>query len=689
MEKGEIIRGSYFGKYREIVFAVAFFLVFDLAVLVLNFYISFQISQDAIAINLAGRQRMLSQRMTKALLVAQSDARIGAPGTDAMAELTKTVTLFDATLTAFEKGGTVKGSDDRLVTLAAVTTPEAGEILQKADAIWRPYQMLLAPLLNGNSYLPEQLDAGVLYARQNNLALLTLMNRMTTQLERTASAKANLLRSVQTGGIVLALLNFGFILFKFLHRLGENDRKIEAAQKETAEILSTVGEGLFLLDADYRIGSQYSASLMRILGRRIEPGGDFRAVLREMVVHSVYVSACDYIGLLLGDRVKESLVTGLNPLMAVEVSMPAQIGSAARRFLTLQFNRVMQNGKISHLLVTVSDVTAQVELEQALGEARKKAKAEVEVMLELLNVNPEVLSQFLKDAERKLLDINDRLRNAEGPHDNRRVIDAIFRQVHTLKGEAAMLGLGMFENLAQSFEAMLAGLRDKGTVTGNDLMALPLPLDEMLQRITLVRELSARLAAYHDAFAPAADDDAFAEHLAALSQRIARDHGKEVQLVADLDRMGTLPAKTRSELKDITVQLVRNAIVHGIEPASERAVRAKTLAGNVYVGLKLSGEGEYELVLRDDGCGLVPNRIRAALISSGRYTGTQLADLDDRQIVMKIFELGFSTAATASRDAGHGVGMDVVKQKVQKLSATLRIATREDVFTQFSIRFAA
>ena len=56
------------GKYREIVLAVAFFLVFDLAVLVLNFYISFQLSADAVSINLSGRQRMLSQRMTKVLL---------------------------------------------------------------------------------------------------------------------------------------------------------------------------------------------------------------------------------------------------------------------------------------------------------------------------------------------------------------------------------------------------------------------------------------------------------------------------------------------------------------------------------------------------------------------------------------------------------------------------------------------
>ena len=64
---------NYFGKYREIIWAVALFLVLDLSVLVLNFYISYQISEDALSINLAGRQRMLSQRITKSLLIAQAN----------------------------------------------------------------------------------------------------------------------------------------------------------------------------------------------------------------------------------------------------------------------------------------------------------------------------------------------------------------------------------------------------------------------------------------------------------------------------------------------------------------------------------------------------------------------------------------------------------------------------------------
>jgi nitrate/nitrite-specific signal transduction histidine kinase len=65
----------YLGKYREIVLAVVCFLIFDITVLSLNFYISFQLSDSAAAINLAGRQRMLSQRMTKELLAAKLESQ--------------------------------------------------------------------------------------------------------------------------------------------------------------------------------------------------------------------------------------------------------------------------------------------------------------------------------------------------------------------------------------------------------------------------------------------------------------------------------------------------------------------------------------------------------------------------------------------------------------------------------------
>ena len=232
---------SYLGKYREIIWAVALFLVLDLSVLILNFYISYQISEDALSINLAGRQRMLSQRITKSLLIAQANINQDMPIDGALTELKNTTKLFDETLTAFEQGGMAQGGDQKTVYLTAITSPEGKEILNKARNIWEPYLDRVNSLIKDSSssnalYL---IDGAVRFALANNLKLLDLMNQLTTTLEQGANAKADILRKIQTVGILLAMLNFVFILFKFIRRLRENDRKIEIAQNETGEILAT------------------------------------------------------------------------------------------------------------------------------------------------------------------------------------------------------------------------------------------------------------------------------------------------------------------------------------------------------------------------------------------------------------------------------------------------------------------
>lgn len=683
------IEASYFGKYKEIVWAVALFLLFDLAVLMLNFYISFQISSDAMSINLAGRQRMLSQRMTKELLIVTQDGAQGIGNPSTLVDLRKTITLFDGTLAAFEHGGSVPGGDGLLVKLHAVSSPEGRALVANAKTVWLPLKNAITPFLTDDTYAPRALENAVSAARERNMQLLALMNDLTSQLERTARAKADGLRLVQTVGIMLALLNFVFILFKFIARLRATDRQVEVAQKETADILGTVKEGLFLLDAEFRFGTQYSTSLAAILGGEVTPGSDFRELLRQMLHPDIYPSAIDYINLLFGDRVRESLVLELNPLNAIEVMVPRLDGTSVRRFLTLQFNRVMHGGKISHLLVTVTDVTDQVVLERELAAEKKKSKAEIAVLLDLLKVDAATLNQFLTATEKTLLEINEQLRSVKGnEQDLRLMIANVFRKIHTVKGDAAILGLRPFEDLAHQFEMLLVRLRDKGTVTGDDLVAVPLPLDELFERVAVVRDLSSRLAGYHDAFAHKAGSASLGDDLTLLAQRIAADHGKAVQVAAELEPLDRLPAAVQADVKSVVVQLLRNAIVHGIEPAAERVVQEKSPVGSIYIALKRDAEGGYELHLRDDGRGLIPRRIKAALVESGRYSAVQLDDYDDKQIIMKIFDPGFSTALQADRDAGHGVGMDVVKQKLLRLGAHLRIKTREDCYTQFSIRFA-
>lgn len=681
--------GFGLGKYREIALAVAFFLVFDLAVLVLNFYSSYRIAEDAVAINLAGRQRMLSQRMTKALLDIEAQRAAGRDGAASLDELDAAARLFGSTLEAFARGGEVIGGDGKPLRLPAATSGESQALVTLALATWRPYQGAVRALVDQRSAVdPAALKAAADIARARNLELLDQMNRLTSQLETEARGTAGFLRQVQIAGITLALLNFLFILFKFIRRLRDNDAQIERAQNETHEILGTVREGLFLLDAQRRMGEQRSASLAGILGGEPPPQADFFALLAPLVSPEVLASAHDYVELLFAGRVKEALVQGLNPLAEVELMQADRSGKLRPRYLSFQFSRVQGGGQVTHLLVTVQDVSERVRLSSELAAARRQARVELDVLLKLLEADPAALRGFLERAELALDEVNARFRAAadEAGSDVAKLMAHAVATIHGIKGEAAVLGLSMFETLAHEFERELVAVRDKTAAAGDDLVKLSLRLDELFERLTLIREIVRRLGGRADAAALPAGSD-FLGSLRALAERIAREQGKSVEVVGDIGAIDVLPEQTGMELRSIAVQLLRNAVTHGIEPEDERKAAGKSAQGLVYVACRRAAQGEgVELVLRDDGRGVSPARIRQALVDSGRMSAAQAAAMSDAALLRQIFQSGFSTAQAADLHAGRGAGMDVVWRKLAQLGGRLRLQTEVDRFTQFTLQ---
>jgi two-component system, chemotaxis family, sensor kinase CheA len=119
-------------KYKGLIIAISLFLLFNLLVLGLNFYTSQGLDNDAVSINLAGRQRMLSQRMTKVILGMQYDAAQGKVDDKNTTELKKVVDLFDATLNAFKNGGTATGGNEAPVQLNAVALASEQKLVDEA-----------------------------------------------------------------------------------------------------------------------------------------------------------------------------------------------------------------------------------------------------------------------------------------------------------------------------------------------------------------------------------------------------------------------------------------------------------------------------------------------------------------------------------------------------------------------------
>lgn len=197
--------------YRKMICALACFMILDVALVVLNLGASFQSSDDALSINLAGRQRMLSQSMAKALLQVDIDASRGLSNRAALLELKNASTLFDSTLNGLKQGAHTIGSDNKQVFLPALKTQEGRDILARAEVIWLPYKAMLTPLMqdagaSAHHFSSDQLIVLELYARENNLKLLDLMNDLTTHLEQVANQKAQRMLWGQCVGLFLILL---------------------------------------------------------------------------------------------------------------------------------------------------------------------------------------------------------------------------------------------------------------------------------------------------------------------------------------------------------------------------------------------------------------------------------------------------------------------------------------------------
>lgn len=176
---------------------------------------------------------------------------------------------------------------------------------------------------------------------------------------------------------------------------------------------------------------------------------------------------------------------------------------------------------------------------------------------------------------------------------------------------------------------------------------------------------------------------------ASLSERlfrVARQTAKETDKRVNLDIRGGAVEIDRSVLEQMAApfeHLLRNAIVHGIEPRPERAAAGKSDTGELLVQVSQQGN-EVVLQFGDDGAGLDLPRIRSKAASLGLVA--EDAQLTDEQAAELIFAPGFSTADALTELAGRGVGMDVVRSEAQALGGRVTIDTQAGQGTRFTIR---
>jgi two-component system chemotaxis sensor kinase CheA len=593
----------------------------------------------------------------------------------------------------------------------------AGKHAAQLSKIWETERAALSPVLdhtgvpyddsesagtslNQSGRQLEQYVAAAIRTSRHALPLLdSELGAVTADLQTTNARAARELRFVMLVGLAIAGL-LVLLITILLNARRRQEESLQLARQQTTDILRTVKEGLFLLDQNLNIGTAYSAALETLFQRTDFAGLAFERLLKNVVSEKTLATALKFVTILWSERTNEKLVKSINPLGEVEVHLDVGRGRFETRYLQFEFHRVRVEGKITQVLVSVSDVSARVELARELQTSQSQAQAQVDTLLGILHIDPVQLTSFLNDSNAAMKMINAVLREpAREESVFRKKLDTLFRQAHAVKGEAAALGLSSIESRAHSFEDDLKSLREKPDLSGNDFLPLVIKLDDLLTHLQSVGELVSRLSRLQPAATDvphtttdvipgstrALDRSDFGLTIALqqLADRVAGEQKKQAALeCVGFDRV---PEQYRRIVKDISIQAVRNAIVHGIELPAARTAAGKPPQGRVRLTFLALPDGGYKFSVEDDGQGLATDRIKEVAIEKGFITPEQANGLDAKQIYSLLFKPGFSTVDNATKDAGRGVGMNLVADLMHQIGGRVGVATARGRFTRLTV----
>jgi two-component system chemotaxis sensor kinase CheA len=691
-------------------------LLFALAVLLPGLRLAGRLDDTAAALRLVSEQRRQPDIISGALASVRDRLETFGYVEEPLGELRDSSKELDGLITRLNANPSAVGAFDASPARAVQGSALLRSHLEILTRSWKAYRDALQPVVDfsgmpfvdsesagvqlnpGGRKLVVEARRALVAIRKENPVLVAATGRVAALLEQDSERLSTFLRLLMLAALTGALaLGVGLVYFAIVRR--RQARQLADALRQTADILGTVKDGLFLLDERGRIGGTHSASVERLFKRSDLAGISFEELLKPLVPEKTLQTAQRFVEVLWSERTRENLVKSINPLQEVEINFEGNSGSQETRWLEFDFHRVKTDGKLVNLLVSVNDVTQRVRLARELAESREKAQSQVDTLLGVLHVNPQQLRSFLGDSDAAMKMVNAMLREpAREEAAFRRKLDSIFRQIHAIKGEAAALGLGTVESRAHEFEDALKDLRERQALSGGDFLPLVVKLDDLFTHLASINDLVSRLAQLNfigasgvavveeapvRSAAPPQPSDPITDTLTQLVERIANDKGKSARLAAD--GLAGVPADYRRAIKDIAVQAVRNALVHGIEEPDFRKRSGKAPTGTIKVEFRSEGANGYRLIIEDDGAGLNSRKIREAAITRGIVTSEEAARLEPKQLLSLLFRPGFSTQEVTDEDAGRGIGMNVVAELVREMHGRIGISSGEGRYTRFTI----
>ena len=337
-------------KYKLVLLPLVLVMLLDFALLAINDYVTAQIEVSANNINIAGRQRMLSQKIIKRASLIYNSSQHQTASVDDMDKLAKAVALFDETLNAFSEGGTATAASGEVIFIDKLIDEKAREHLLDAQYIWRPLHEELSYFLSS-----QAVSASFSHQMMKDLAkhdeeLLNLMNALTISLEEKARAETFFLRSIQTATVLLIFVCFCIATIRLIRREDYYDNLME----KTTDIVIGV-------DVKTALTTFVSGSVVELLGFNqqhylLKPASLF-FVKDSKAVFSEILEAVDKTGSLPTSRCEVRLLKSDDSILVADIVMQTALS---------------ENGKNVEVTAAIRDISERKAAEAILIEQAHK-----------------------------------------------------------------------------------------------------------------------------------------------------------------------------------------------------------------------------------------------------------------------------------------------------------------------------
>lgn len=509
-------------------------------------------------------------------------------------------------------------------------------------------------------------------------------------------------------------------------KIEERSALLRQKTKDIQSMLQNIPQGILTFEGS-RINSEYSDYLETIFETKDIAGRDLMEVVFSN--SNLGTDTLSQVDAVIGACIGEDLMNFEfnSHLMIGEFEKKMPDGRA--KALDLTWSPITdETGTIMRLMLCVRDVT---ELRKLAAEADAQ-KRELEMVGEILAVTQEKFQEFVTGAL-GFVEENEKVLRASDRQGSE-AIAQMFRNMHTIKGNARTYGLKNLTNVVheaeQSLDALrqpqaemtwdreqllneLAGVRSaieryakindltlgrkgpgrRGNVD-RYLMVDRASIDQALQRLE-----AANTSSLHE-LAEAGKEvrkalrllgtEPITETLAGVLDSLpslAKELGKEVPAVKIDDHGFVIRNQASGILKNVFMHLIRNSVDHGLEPAQARLSQCKAAAGTLKLEAGVT-DRMLHIDLSDDGRGLAMARIRGIAIDKGLIGADD--DLSDEATAQLIFLPGFSTAEKVTEVSGRGVGMDAVKDFLRRERGKIEIKFTDQAlgadFRQFVTR---